>query len=158
MKALTIWQPWASLIVAGAKPYEFRRFDYSSQAWNRYVEGSRIVIHAGKTTIKRDEMAALLYRLEKVPEETGLIADIALPIVERAHVSPEALPRAAGLGTAMIRKAVPARTIFSDKIADSSRIDQHVWAWPLEDIEVWEPIVPMKGAQGFWNWPAPVKE
>jgi len=24
MKALTIWQPWASLIMAGYKPYEFR--------------------------------------------------------------------------------------------------------------------------------------
>jgi hypothetical protein len=24
MKALTIWQPWASLIMIGAKPYEFR--------------------------------------------------------------------------------------------------------------------------------------
>lgn len=24
MKALTIWQPWASLIISGAKPYEFR--------------------------------------------------------------------------------------------------------------------------------------
>jgi len=24
MKALTIWQPWASLIMIGAKPFEFR--------------------------------------------------------------------------------------------------------------------------------------
>ena len=24
MKGLTIWQPWASLIMIGAKPYEFR--------------------------------------------------------------------------------------------------------------------------------------
>jgi hypothetical protein len=24
MKALTIWQPWASLIMIGAKPVEFR--------------------------------------------------------------------------------------------------------------------------------------
>lgn len=24
MRAITIWQPWASLILVGAKPYEFR--------------------------------------------------------------------------------------------------------------------------------------
>jgi hypothetical protein len=24
MKALTIWQPWATLIMIGAKPHEFR--------------------------------------------------------------------------------------------------------------------------------------
>jgi hypothetical protein len=26
MKALTIYQPWASLVMIGAKPYEFRRW------------------------------------------------------------------------------------------------------------------------------------
>ena len=26
MKALTIWQPWATLIMLGAKPFEFRRW------------------------------------------------------------------------------------------------------------------------------------
>lgn len=31
MKALTIWQPWASLIMIGAKPYEFR--SWQPPAW-----------------------------------------------------------------------------------------------------------------------------
>ena len=26
MRALTIWQPWASLIIIGAKPFEWRRW------------------------------------------------------------------------------------------------------------------------------------
>ena len=41
MKALTLWQPWASLVIAGAKPYEFR-------SWSppRWLIGQRIVIHA----------------------------------------------------------------------------------------------------------------
>jgi hypothetical protein len=36
--------------------------------------------------------------------------------------------------------------IFRDQVADSDRIDQHVWAWPLSDM--------MRGYQGLWNWPA----
>src|SRR4051812_29168039 len=30
-KALTIWQPWATLIVLGAKPHEFRRWNFADK-------------------------------------------------------------------------------------------------------------------------------
>lgn len=53
MKALTVWQPWATLIIAGAKPFEFRRWDYRTR--DRGLEGQRIVIHAGARPIKRAE-------------------------------------------------------------------------------------------------------
>lgn len=42
MRALTVWQPWASLIAVGAKPYEFR--SWPAPAW---IVGQRIAIHAG---------------------------------------------------------------------------------------------------------------
>jgi hypothetical protein len=45
VKALTIWQPWATLIMIGTKPFEFRRWDYRER--ERSLEGQRIVIHAG---------------------------------------------------------------------------------------------------------------
>ena len=56
MKALTIWQPWASLIIAGAKPYEFR-------GWRapRSIFGQRIVIHAAAKKIDRDEVSHLYH-------------------------------------------------------------------------------------------------
>lgn len=47
MKALTVWQPWASLIIMGAKPYEFRKWDYRTRAaghqgfWNWRISTSK---------------------------------------------------------------------------------------------------------------------
>ena len=37
---------------------------------------------------------------------------------------------------------------------DSDRIDHSKFAWPLTDIERFEPVVPARGAQGFWDWHA----
>jgi hypothetical protein len=35
---------------------------------------------------------------------------------------------------------------------DSDRIDHHKFAWPLRDVQPFEPPVPARGSQGFWNW------
>src|ERR1700694_167443 len=43
MKAISLWQPWASLIACGAKPYETRHW-----APPRELIGQRIAIHAAK--------------------------------------------------------------------------------------------------------------
>ena len=54
MKALTLWQPWASL-VEGCKPFEFR-------SWRapRHIIGERIVIHAGARKPDMREVEQLL--------------------------------------------------------------------------------------------------
>ena len=44
MKALTIKEPWATLIISGYKKYEFR-------SWKTNYRG-KILIHAGKTLEK----------------------------------------------------------------------------------------------------------
>jgi len=46
MKALTIRQHWTSLIMIGAKPYEFRGRSYLAYI-NHPQPGERIGIHAG---------------------------------------------------------------------------------------------------------------
>ncbi len=43
MKAISLWQPWASLIACGAKPYETRGYPPP-----RELIGQRIAIHAAK--------------------------------------------------------------------------------------------------------------
>lgn len=149
MKALTIWQPWASLILAGAKPYEFRRW-----AAPRWVQGQRIVIHAGARPAKKSEIAELLIRFERDGGKgTGLKVEIARPLLERWHASPASLPLASGLGTAILGEPRQASILFAGDIADSDRVDHSIWAWPLTEIEAFAPLVPMKGAQGFWDWP-----
>jgi hypothetical protein len=146
MKALTIWQPWATLIMAGAKRHEFRRWDYRTRAAS--LVDQRIVIHAGARPIRRAELQDILLRLRS--GETDLIVDIARPIVERAMSAPGAFPLASGLGTAIL--GTPRRAI--DLFGDSDRIDEHVWGWPVSEIQHFQPIVPAKGWQGFWNWSA----
>ncbi len=152
MKAITIWQPWASLIMAGAKLYEFRRWDYSE----RYpgIASTRIVIHAGARAMRRNEIDDILMRIDD--GDSALVEKIARPVLERileAHSSSPGLPLASGLGTATILRARRCTDLFKGVI-DSDRIDEHVFAWPLQSIEVFPHPVPCRGAQGFWNWPS----
>lgn len=167
MKALTIWQPWASLIIAGAKPFEFR-------GWRapRFAIGQRLVIHAGARPVRRSEIEDLLARLGGDEAwTTGLHRAQAAPILERAlemtRKSPngslfgddaEPLPLAAGIGSAVLGEPVHgsiAAETFGHRVNDSDRDDHANWGWPMLDIEPWPAPAPMKGAQGFWNWPTP---
>lgn len=160
MKAFTIWQPWASLIIAGAKPYEFR-------GWRapRSLIGQRIVIHAGKT-LDIDEAEDLIDLFEGRPlssgrtaAETCLHADKAMPILQAA-IRRE-LPLGAGLGTAIVgdpRNGLDIAAEFGVPRANDSDRDQHAnWGWPMLEIEAWPDPIPMRGAQGLWNWPTPAE-
>ncbi|KQM21921.1 ASCH domain-containing protein [Novosphingobium sp. Leaf2] len=165
MKALTIWQPWASLIVAGAKPYEFR-------GWRtpRALIGQRIVIHAASRKIDEREAADLFVTLRDRGQSevnsldaaaTCLIAEMALPILARAWSpgSESPLPIAAGIGTAVIgepRNGLEIAEEFGVPRANDGDRDQHAnWGWPMLDVERWDVPIAMKGKQGFWNWPTP---
>ncbi len=155
MKALTIWQPWASLIMAGAKPYEFRSWPAP-----RWVQGQRIAIHAGARRVRKDEIADLLLRLQNsLAWTTGLVPDVALPVLEKAHGAPGSLPLASVLGTAVLGVPVRSNEVAAELgapvINDSDRDEHSNWAWPLTDVQALEPFVPARGAQGFWNWKEP---
>ena len=151
MKAITIWQPWASLIMVGAKPYEFRPKSYL-----RYINApkvfERIVIHAGARPVKAAEVEDLLVRLNK-DESTGLDPVIARAVLERCRAAAkyQALPLGCALGTAVIGQPRNAGLIFKGvRIEDSDRGDFN-FAWPLSDIRAFDAPIPMRGAQGFFN-------
>jgi hypothetical protein len=160
VKAFTIWQPWASLVMIGAKPYEFRPKSYL-----RYIghpmPGDRIAIQAGARKMVVREIADLLNKLDDPNlDTTGLVREIARPLLERIWRQPrdgfQMLPLGAIPGTAVIGEPVNAATIFGadDNLGsphDSDRGDFN-WAWPLTDIEPFLPPVPARGAQGFWDW------
>lgn len=151
MKALTVYQPWASLIMIGAKPYEFRRWDYRTR--ERRLEGQRIVIHASARAVKRAEVEDIIARMED--RLSSLRAELALPLLRRildAYKCQGVVELAAGLGTAILGKPRHVSALFSSP-ADSDRIDHHMWAWPLTDIQPFKAPIPMRGLQGFWEWP-----
>lgn len=137
MKAITIWQPWASLIMAGAKPFEWR--NWPAPRWSL----GRIVIHAGTRPMRIAEINELFEDIDAA--QTSLVAGLALPILERAHLG---LPLGAGLGTAVL--GVPRRA--TEIYPGDDRCDPKKWGWPLRDPEPFEPFVPARGFQGFWEW------
>jgi hypothetical protein len=156
MKAFTVWQPWATLIMIGAKPYEFRRWDYRTRA--AALEGQCIVIHAGARPVKLGEVEDIIWRIND--GFSLLRGEIARPLLDRlqvAHRGRGVVELAAGLGTAVIGRPCPAATLFKSLPNDSDRIDQHMWAWPLTNIRPFAAPIPMRGAQGFWNWPYDVE-
>lgn len=147
MKALTIWQPWATLIIIGAKPFEWREWDYRTR-----VPGAihhRIVIHAANRKVNTQEVAVLLHDLGTRRDGSGLDVEKARPLLERAYRNPNCLPLGAGLGTAVIGEPRTAAQVYPD----NPRCDASRWGWPMGDPVAFEPIVPCRGAQGFWNWP-----
>lgn len=150
MKALTIWQPWASLIMAGVKPWEFR-------SWRapRSVVGQRIAIHAGARPMVAREIRDLLERLgdRRTAPLTGLVVGASLPILERAFREPKIFPLKHVLGTALLGDPRLARDIYPESFtSDSDRLEHSNWAWPLTLVKPLEPPVPARGAQGLWDW------
>jgi hypothetical protein len=147
-QAITIWQPWASLIAANAKPYEWRGWPAPAR-----MIGRRIAIHAGARKVRRDELADLLLDIEHEGDAgTSLIVAKARPLLEAWHTSPGMLPLSSVLCTAVLGVPITAAQYARAFKGDSDRINHMMWGWPLTEIEVLEPFVPAKGMQGFWTW------
>ncbi len=154
LPTITVWQPWAHLIAIGAKPLEFR--GYAAPA--RYVE-RRIAVHAGMHRIDTWEMADLYKRVQDEGfAGTGLLPDLALPVIGLAVSSPESFPRGVIVCTAIlgqpIRDAELADRLGTERVNDSDRDEHSNWGWPLSDIQP-IPNVPARGKQGWWAWTIP---
>ena len=155
MKAISLHQPWASLIAAGIKPIETR-----SWAPPKALIGQRIAIHAAKKTISIQDIPDVWQPL------VGMYKNFGQPRIPQGAVVATAVLRCAHqvaynrdvahmhpgtwMDCAHWRRETPftvERDSYGDFTADR-------WLWFLEDIEKIDPPVPAKGHQGFWNWPA----
>lgn len=174
MKAISLWQPWASLIACGAKPYETR-----SWAPPRELIGQPIAIHAAK---KIDKEAAefaeeLCYgqhghdlgdRLdaswgECSDELMGIFGHAAMPI--GCVVAIARLDAAFQLGDVADDTAAPAarvvRRLISRPIPECFTVRYDTfgdyapgrWAWLLRDVRPLKPPMALKGHQGFFDLP-----
>lgn len=158
MKAITVWQPWASLIMIGAKPWEFRNSPYWSYIGGPRHAGTRVVIHAAARPVKPAEVEDLLRRIESesIHERTGLTTDTARDLllkVKAAHKC-RLLPLGMALGTVVLGEPVLSCDLFKLNVADSDR-GQFNWAWPVSDIRPFVPPFPLRGSQGFFDVDVP---
>lgn len=152
MKALTLWQPWATLVAEGVKPFEFRRWPAPKWIWD-----TRIAIHAGARPVKPSEIDDLIGALRLNQGWGTALKPEALDILLNIQARPERLPLSSIMCTAVVGKPVPAAEavalVYGDSFkGDSDRIDHQVFGWPMLDVQRLEPLRPARGAQGFWNW------
>ena len=151
MKAITLWQPWASLIANGTKTIETR-----SWAPPRSLLGQRIAIHAS-ARFDRTVREACVQHLGHLTENYPLSVVVATAVLS-------------GFGLVSARIGRSGEEVYVNRYhhEGSGFVDVPVdpygdfspgrWLWFLEDVLRVDPPAPAKGRQGFWNWEAPPAE
>ena len=125
MKAISIKQPWASLIAHGIKDIENRTW----KCPQKYI-GQRVLIHASKTVVGWRE-SPLNFHQREVAREYGFSFD--------------ELPKGAIIGSVLIAACV--------KNNPSVWAEMGCWNWVLKDAVLFEkPILNVKGKLSFWDF------
>jgi len=153
---LTVFQPWATLIAEGLKPWEFRKWPAPAK-----LVGQRIGIHAAARAVSTKEVRALSIKLHSDRwRETGLVPeerrDRAIELLKRVIVAQTFLPSRSILCIATLGRPIRNEDLAAQLglpwVNDSDRDEESMWGWPLTDIHRLQPIVPAQGSQGFWRW------
>ena len=138
MKAITLHQPWASLIAAGYKQVETR-------SWPTTYRGP-IVIHAGRTS-PAEGMTAVDDALRAVSGQllgTRVIDDLWRTVYPLGCIVAVAdIVDCVRMTEETIAEAGPLERALGDW-----RVDRY--AWELANVRPIEPIV-VRGAQGIWG-------
>jgi hypothetical protein len=147
IRAIPLWQPWATLVAIGAKKLETRHYPAP-----RSLIGQRLAIHATLTNAwlhLADDVEPFNRRLR---EGLGLASD------ERPS---QHLPLGGIVATAVLDSTRGITTRFANRL-DAEDPDECAfgnyavgrYAWMLRDVIRVDPMVPMKGQQGA-GWPVP---
>lgn len=162
MEALTIKQPWASLIMAGIKHYETR-------GWKTSYRG-KLAIHAGKETFRkflreRFPVASNGYEYHPLYDAYKNFMDIVSPLLDLDN-----LQYGVVLGTVDLvdclkvtncdgktAKLIPSIADKDPKYVSGTELmlgdfTEGRYAWRLENIKLFREPIPARGKQGMWNW------
>ena len=131
MKAISLWQPWASLCFTGYKKFETRH-------WATPYRGP-LAIHAAQKLVTDldDDLLALLQDLF-------------------GPAWPRRLPRGAMVGTATLVNCLSTEAFDADAIERlCGNWEPGRFAWRLEGARRFETPIAAKGRQGFFDWDDP---
>jgi hypothetical protein len=139
MRAISLWQPWASLVVAGKKRIETR-------SWQTSYRG-RLAIHAAK---KWDAALAKLCQSEPL----GTLLDPEGKLVFNARVCP--LPTGAIVGTVEVAECVRVEDLCQHPLL--SELERKLgdyrpgrWLWLLAEATPLVVPAACKGTQGMFE-------
>jgi len=122
MKAISIWQPHASLIVLGLKPFETR----SWTAWKSLI-GQRIWIHAGKALGDLQTLNDYLIGRD-AGEVTDDVHDAFVRALKGAGISYlRDLPRGALLGSAILAECIPTEQVSDPGVFGDFSPGRYAW-------------------------------
>lgn len=146
MKAISIWQPHASLVISGLKPFETRAWS----AWKALI-GQRIWIHAGKALDDLDDMMEYL-----CDRANGGLIDPAWEAYRAAlrqagfqHLKD--MPRGCLLGTAVLAESIPTEHLIDPGPFGNFAPGRFAWRM-IDPVPLAQPI-PFIGKQGFFEVP-----
>ena len=123
MKALTIKEPWASLIINGYKKYEFR-------SWKTNYRG-KILIHAGMNLEKKNIDKFKEYNLNY--EKGAIIGEADL------------------IDCILVTKEFENELFSINPIVYGKSDHKRKYAWKLDNIVKYNEPIYIKGHLGLWN-------
>jgi hypothetical protein len=142
MKALTLTQPWATLVAVGAKRIETR-------SWRGWYRG-QIAIHAAKSWPKWAR------EFSQEPECWEVLRKYILPWRCSRY------PLGAVVATCRIvdylrtedleLAALTGQRVLSKQERGFGDYSEGRYAWLLDDIEILPEPIPARGALGLWEW------
>lgn len=134
LKALTLWEPWASLIMVGAKTYETR-------SWATPYRGP-LVIHA---SLNKDSIGMI---------RDGRVYDL---LFEVGITKMGDFKLGYALCVCTLVDCIPTNKL------DVSQLSRDDWAfgdyrperyaWKLANVQRLDPPIKVRGYQGLWDWP-----
>jgi len=149
MRVITLWQPWCSLILSGAKVFETRSWAPSVD-----VIGQKIAIHAAArapfTDLHSEPNKAITDVLgvgwqQSLPRGVILLTATVAGAYQIESVSQ--------FGDAFIGKSVEGSPYLKSFVIDHfGDYTPGRWVWKLEDVSPVDPPVPFKGKQGWGKW------
>ncbi len=158
VKALSMWQPWASLFVHGEKTIETRSWRVGKPTWDEYVIGAksetpvenccaikpfRLAIHAAQRWT-----GALRRTCWLEPFSSALLRIYGAGDVWVG----DRLPKGAILGTVEIYEFIPLSGSWHDlKELRFGDFAKGRWGWHARDFQPFKNPVPAIGRQGLFN-------
>ena len=138
MNAITIYQPWATLIAIGAKSYETR-------TWRPNLKSnSFLAIHAAKQFDMAEKYLCLREPVSSLLNNAN-------------YHTINQLPTGAIVAIAKFQQAHPTNNnlFISNQERALGNFSPNRYAWQLKIILRLEQPIPTQGQKNIWNWPVP---